>query len=255
MIKAELNLLSARSNVQNAIVTLEDSYDDLKQYIGLPLQEDIFVQADTSVNVTEIDLEKAISNGIQNRKELRQNKIDIENAVINLTRTSAQNEFKGTLDLTYGLKGNDEQFSSIYEKTTENRIIGLSLEIPLWDWGEKESRIKASNASIQRERLTYNEEIKTINIEIRKTYRQLRNLELQIEIARQNVKNAQLTYEINLERYNYGDLTSMDLSLYQTQLSQKKSQLVSAIVDYKLGLLDLKIQSLWDFEKNESVLQ
>ncbi len=253
--QAELNLLSARSNVQNAIVTLEDSYDDLKQYIGLPLQEDIFVQADTSVNVTEIDLEKAISNGIQNRKELRQNKIDIENAVINLTRTSAQNEFKGTLDLTYGLKGNDEQFSNVYEKTTENRIIGLSLEIPLWDWGEKESRIKASNASIQRERLTYNEEIKTINIEIRKTYRQLRNLELQIEIARQNVKNAQLTYEINLERYNYGDLTSMDLSLYQTQLSQKKSQLVSAIVDYKLGLLDLKIQSLWDFEKNESVLQ
>lgn len=47
----------------------------------------------------------------------------------------------------------------------------------------------------------------------------------------------------------------MDLSLYQSQLSQKKSQLVSAMVNYKLALLDLKIQSLWDFEKDETVLK
>jgi outer membrane protein len=90
-------------------------------------------------------------------------------------------------------------------------------------------------------------------IAIRQAYRNLSNLVNQIEIASKNVTNAQLTYDINLERYKNGDLTSMDLSLYQSQLSQKKTAYTQSQIDYKLGLLTLKIITLWDFEKNQPV--
>ena len=66
------------------------------------------------------------------------------------------------------------------------------------------------------------------------------------------VKNAQLTYEINVERYQNGDLTGMDLNLFQTQLSEQKMTLTTALIDYKLELLNMKIQSLWDFETDMS---
>ena len=254
-LQAELNLLSSQSTLQNAKVTLENSYDDLKKILGIPLTDVITVDADTTFKAISVNLTKAIENGLQSRRELRQQQISIENAQFALIRTEALNEFKGEVNLTYGLTGTNEFVKDVYDRPTKNQQIELSVEIPLWDWGEKKSRIKAQEASIQREKLSYDEDIKDIQIEIRKTYRQLMNLELQIQIARQNVKNAQLTYEINLERYEYGDLTSMDLSLYQTQLSQKKTQLVSSLVDYKLALLDLKIQSLWDFEINKPVLQ
>ncbi|MFC1725279.1 TolC family protein [candidate division KSB1 bacterium] len=253
--QAELNLLSSQSSVQNAKVTLENSYDDLKQLIGLPLTDGISVDADTSFKVIEVSLTKAIESGLQNRRELEQYQIDIENAQIDLIRTAARNEFKGTVSLTYGLVGTHEQLGDVYDKANKNQSIGLSIEIPLFDWGEKKSRIKASEATIKRQQLTYDDEITNINIEIRKTFRQLKNLELQIEIARQNVRNAQLTFEINLERYEYGDLTSMDLSLFQAQLSQKKTQFIAALVDYKLVLLDLKVQSLFDFVNNVPVFQ
>ena len=82
-------------------------------------------------------------------------------------------------------------------------------------------------------------------VAIRQAYRSLLNQETQIEIARQNIKNAELTYNINLERYKNGDLTSMDLNLYQTQLSEKQTALVSALVTYKMDLLNLKIQFIW----------
>jgi outer membrane protein TolC len=82
----------------------------------------------------------------------------------------------------------------------------------------------------------------------------LNNSAQQIELARQNVRNAELTYEINLERYINGDLTSMDLNLYQEQLSQRKMGLVNAQIDYRLALLDMKIQSLWDFVEDKPVL-
>jgi outer membrane protein TolC len=107
---------------------------------------------------------------------------------------------------------------------------------------------------VKARQLSLEEQQTNIVIGIRQAYRQLKNLEIQVEIAQQNVRNAQLTYDINLERYRNGDLTSMDLSLYQNQLSQAKLNLVKSLIDYKIALLDLKIQSLWDFEKGRSVL-
>ena len=102
--------------------------------------------------------------------------------------------------------------------------------------------------------LSLEEEKTGIIIDIRKAYRNLENQVIQIEIAQQNVRTAQLTYDINLERYENGDLTSMDLNQFQTQLSAKKIGLVEALINYKLALLDLKVKSLWDFERNQPVL-
>ena len=87
----------------------------------------------------------------------------------------------------------------------------------------------------------------------RKVYRNLLNLRNQIEIARQNVTNAQLTYDLNLEKYKNGDLTGMDLNIYQNQLSEKQLTYTNSLISYKLELLNLKIQTLYDFEKKVSV--
>jgi hypothetical protein len=46
----------------------------------------------------------------------------------------------------------------------------------------------------------------------------------------------------------------MDLNLYQTQLSQKKITSAQALINYKIELLNLKIQTLFDFEKKQPVL-
>ena len=123
-----------------------------------------------------------------------------------------------------------------------------------WDWGERKSRIKASEASIEMNEVNLEDEKNNIIISIRQVYRNLQNLENQVEIQRKNERNAQLTYDINLERYRNGDLTSMDLNLYQTQLSQAKTNLVRALIDYKIELLNMKIQSMYDFEKDCSVV-
>lgn len=252
--QAELNLSSSKSKVENEKVALENDLDELKRLIGISLFEEISIVADVSHQSVQIDLQQAIDYGLKYRMELRQRQINIENARFDLIRTSAMNEFKGDLTLSYGTIGTNELFDQIYEKPTKNQQVVVSLEIPLFDWGEKRSRIKASEAVLKSRELSLEDEKNDIIISIRQAYRNLNNLETQIELARQNVRNAELTYDINLERYKNGDLTSMDLSLYQNQLSQKKLGLVEALINYKLALLNMKIQSLWDFERNRPVL-
>jgi outer membrane protein len=124
----------------------------------------------------------------------------------------------------------------------------------VFDWGERKARIRAQEAVINSQKLNVNSEVIQIQLDIRQVVRNLSNLKNQIEIALQTQKNSQLTYDINLERYKNGDLTSMDLNLYQVQLSNNKMAYAQSLINYKVELLNLKIQSLFDFVTNEAIV-
>ncbi|MBN1163130.1 MAG: TolC family protein, partial [Candidatus Krumholzibacteriota bacterium] len=253
--QSELNMANAQSSLQNQQVTLENSLDRFKQLLGIPLQEEIDITADVSYRHVPVDLQTALSHGLRHRMELRQRQIDIRMAEDELIQTGAQNEFAGNLNLSYGSIGTNETFNDIYRSPDKNQQFSLTLEIPLWDWGEKKSLLQASRASLNSRKLSLDEETDQIMISIRETYRNLDNQVIQIEIARQNVRRSQLTYDINLEKYRNGDLSSMLLNDYQNQLSEAKLNEVAALIQYKLGLLDMKIQSLWDFENDTPVIK
>lgn len=253
MYQAELNLATARSDYENSNVALENARDDFKILIGMSLYEDLIVLPDIQVDTVQVNISFAIDQGLASRMELRQRKISIESSQFDLIQTKSLNEFRGSLGLSVGLFGDNERFKDIYDNPTNNEAVALSLTIPVWDWGERKSRIKASEANIQTAEIYLEDETNNIILGIRKVYRNLLNLRNQIEIARQSVENAQLTYVLNLERYKNGDLTGMDLSLHQNQLSEKQLAYTNALISYKLELLNLKIQTLYDFEKKQPV--
>jgi outer membrane protein TolC len=252
--QAELNLATSKSSLQNSQVSFENAKDQLKINLGLDLYQDILVITDVEANPVTVDMQKAIDNGLKSRMELRQRQIAVENSEFDMIKTKALNEFNGSMNLAYGIIYDNEKINDLFTQPTKNPQVQLSFNIPIYDWGEKKARIKAQDATIQSQQLNLDEEKRQIVIDIRQVYRNLENQINQIDIAKQNEKNAQLTYEINLERYQNGDLTSMDLNLYQTQLSNKKIAYAQALINYKIELLNMKIQSLYDFEKNKEII-
>jgi outer membrane protein len=252
--QAEVNLATTRSDYENKQVAFENAKDNFKILVGMNLYNDIVVIPNIAVDTVNVDISFAIDHGLQNRMELRQSQISIETAQFDLIQTKALNEFKGSLGLSVGLSGDNPKLGDIYSKPTDNQNVSLSLTIPLWDWGEKKSRIKASEAAIESSKIDLESEQNDIILSIRQSYRNLNNLKNQIEIAQQSVKNAQMTYDLNLEKYKNGDLTGMDLNIYQNQLSQNKLTYTNSLISYKLELLNLKIQTLYDFEKKQPVI-
>jgi len=252
--QAELNLATSKSTLENNQVLLDNAADDFKLLLGINLTEELSVEVDINFVTREVDLNKAILYGLENRMELRQRAINIERSQFELIRTRSLNEFKGAVSLSLGVFGDNERAPDIYEVPTVNPRIAISFNIPIFDWGENRARMDAANANLEIDKIDLEVEKNEIVIDIRKVYRNLQNLENQILIAEQNVKNAELTYDINLERYKNGDLTSMDLNRFQSQLSEKKSTRADALINYKVELLNLKILSLYDFENQQPVI-
>ena len=251
--QAELNLAQSRSSLENQRVSLENSKDNFKQALGIPLDEDIRVVCDIAAEPVFVDMEKAIESATTTRLELRQRQIQREQQEMSMIQVKDNDSFSGSVSLSLGVMGDSPDFPKIYENPTNNPRISVSFSVPIFDWGARKARIKAQEIGRKMFELNAEEELKSIEMNVRSTCRSLDNLLGQISIAEQSEKNAQLTYELNEERYRNGELTGMQMNQFQTQLSNSKMSYTQAIINYKVQLLNLKILTLYDFEKGEPV--
>ena len=173
--------------------------------------------------------------------EIRQQQIAIEEGIFSLIEAKDNNKFKGSISARVGLMGQGDKFNGAFSKPDDNETIGVTLTVPIWDWGARKANIRSTELSNENTEISNEEERKSIMLEVR-------------QIARQTVRNAERTYDINVEKYRSGTLTGMELKNQQTQLTDAKNSLTDAIISYKLKLLDLKIQTLWDYQNNRSYL-
>jgi hypothetical protein len=202
---------------------------------------------------TSFDINKALESATTTRLELRQRQISREQQEMSMVQVKDNDSFNGNISLSLGIMGDSEDFNHVYDNPTNNPRIAISFSVPIFDWGARKARIKAAEIERKMFELSAEEELKSIEMNVRSTCRSLDNLLGQISIAEQSQKNAQLTYDLNEERYRNGELTGMQMNQFQTQLSNSKMSYTQAIINYKVQLLNLKILTLYDFEKDEPV--
>ena len=252
--QAELNLAQSRSSLENQRVSLENSKDNFKQALGIPLEEDIIVVCDIEAEPVFVDFNKALESATTTRLELRQRQISREQQEMSMIQVKDNDSFSGNISLSLGVMGDDPEFAHVYDNPTNNPRVAVTFSVPIFDWGARKARIKAAEIERKMFELSADEELKSIEMNVRSTCRSLDNLLGQISIAEQSQKNAQLTYDLNEERYRNGELTGMQMNQFQNQLSNSKMSYTQAIINYKVQLLNLKILTLYDFEKDEPLV-
>ncbi|MEM6966711.1 MAG: TolC family protein [Bacteroidota bacterium] len=251
--QAELNFANAQISVQDNELALANAEELFKREIGMEIDEDIRLVTELDAQEVVVDLNKAIEYALNSRMELRQRQINIDKSLFEMERTKSLNEFRADLQLTLGIFGDNENLGRIYESPTSNPSVGISFNIPIWDWGERNARIQAQEVSMKSQIMELEQDKIQIRMDVRRSYRSVQTQMPRIAIARKNVENAERTYDINLERYVNGDLSGIDLNQFQTQLSSKKIELARSLINYKTQLLELKILTLYDWEKQEPV--
>ena len=254
LFQAEVNYATAESSVESSTVTLNNAKDVLKQTLGMPMSEDINVEADIVVIPMNVDPEKAIQSGLLSRMELRQREINMELEELAMITTKASNEFSGNISLSVGITGDNQRFSNIYDNPTQSPRVSISFNIPIFDWGQRRARIQAQKTAQTIAKLDYENTKVDIELAIGQSLRSLANLSTQIGIEEKSVRNTQQTYELYQIRYREGDLTGLQMSQYQTQLSNARTRFVRAQINYKNELLNLKILTLYDFENDRPIV-
>jgi outer membrane protein TolC len=253
VLRLEVDLANARNTAANSEAGLQRVEDAFKVFIGVPIEEPVSASTDLAYRPVTVSLEKALSEALQRRTELRSDEIAVELSEINVRETDALSEVKGELLLSYGIFNRRDKFEEAFQDFSNDRRAIFSLTMPLWDWGRNGAQVQAAQASLETNRLTKQNRVDLIKQEIRDAVRNLQSAQQRIEITQRSEELAEKSYKISLLKFQNGDLSSQDLSLEQTRLTQARTNSLNAVIDYKQALSDLRRKTLWDFEKNAPV--
>ena len=253
LLQAEVDLATSRNQSLNDQRDAASATGALKVLLGFPLAAEVELKAELAYVPVAIDQKEVIGKALENRTELLNARRDIRLRELDVDQASSRRHLKVGLSASYGLSRNDPELSGVLRDFGRNRGIGLSVSMPLFDWGRHSLEVEAAQAMQKSAVLEYDQTEQQIRQEIIDLLSQIEGARSRIDVLAKSVEVAGKSYQISIERFRAGTITQNDLAQSRQRLTTAKLNDLSALIDYRIGLADLQRKTLWDFEKNVPV--
>jgi outer membrane protein TolC len=253
LLQSEVDLATSQNQKLSDHHDCSSAKNTLKVLLGLPLDKEITLIADTNYSPIAVDESTAVSKALQNRAELLNAQRDRDLADMNIDLVSSQRHVRFDLTASYGLNRNDTQFDEVFHNFDRSRAISLQMTLPIFDWSRHAREVESAEAQFKNAELNYANTEQQIRQEIIDLISRISEVQSRIQLLHKSVEVAQKGYDISLERFRAGTETRNDLAQAQQRLTTSRLNNLVALIDYRLSIADLTRKTFWDFEKNQPV--
>ena len=264
-LQMEVDLAEAQNSYEMALINQESALNSFKELLGIELTDSVVLKDDLQYTIVTVDADKAVEYALKNRTEIRERDIAIEQQEMSIRQRKAEGMVRGYFDAYVQKTGTsmgdiDTPYGrTIHTSATDfadrpiNYGVGITVSVPLLDWGENKARVRAAEARQRQNHLAKEELERTIETEIRNSVAQLNNNLKRLQLLEKNVTIAEKSFAITLQRVTDGDIDSQTLALERNRLNSAYRNHLSAYIAYQLNLADIMRKTLYDFEKGREI--
>lgn len=251
--RIELSVLNAQKALNQAQMDLKNADFELKSYIGLDQSREIELTIPLNINLFEIDPEVALAKAKENRKETTYYQRRLINADRELAQAKSSTGLSATLRGSYGLSNSAGEFMGIYDKPEKDRMLRVSVSIPILDWGQSASTVKLAESERELTIYDVNKDIEEFERGVIVQVEQFSLLKDQLKTANEADKVAENGYQIALKKFQNGELSITDLNIALQERESAKRDYIRTIQNYWLAYYRLRELTLYDFEQNHNI--
>lgn len=264
-LQMEVDLAEAQNNYDLSLVDQHEAQNSFKRIIGIGLNDSVVISSTMDYQVVLVDPLQAVDLALKNRQEIREQEIQIELTKLNLKRQKSEGMVSGDLNAYYekigvNNSGIGTQLSqsvsrsySDFQERPGNFGIGISINIPLIDWGENRALVNAAEARLQRNLYEQEAMMRNIETEVKNLVADLNSSLKRLQLLEKNVLVAEKSFEITRARFSDGDIDSQALALERERLNNAYISHLNAYINYELNLADLMRKTFYDFKQGVSL--
>jgi outer membrane protein TolC len=253
--QARVELANAQEQLQQSRSQFRLQAASLKTRLNLPETDSITLDPRIVVSRVPIDVEEATRYALELTPRMRE--LDIEHRMneLDLDETRGRNAFRVDLELSYGREKQDPRFGELWERPTNTYTIDVNAHIPIWDWGERSSRIRASTINLRRTELEMDEAVSQI---VSNVANEARNVEEYQTRALNMERNLELASDLSassLQLYRDGSASILDVLQSFRRQVDTANNLLDAYLGWRRALLRMQRLTFFDFELGLPVLE
>jgi len=251
--RIELSVLNAQKSLNQASMDLKNADFELRSYIGLKDFRPLNLIIPLNFTLFEINPALALEKAKINRKESTYFQRRLINADRELAQAKSQTGVQATLSGSFGLSNSSNELSGIYEEPDKDRTLRVSLSVPILDWGRSASSVKLAETERELTIFDVNKDIEEFEREVIVQVEQFSLLKDQLKTANEADRVAENGYLIALKKFQNGELSITDMNIASQEKDKAKRDYISSIQSYWVAYYQLRIFTLFDFEKDGNI--
>jgi outer membrane protein TolC len=237
--RARIRLKDAQDSLNRAQEALRNAGDRLKIVLATPLEQALNVTAPLDCPPVDTGIHQAVETALQHRVELKQADDDLQEA----KRASrlAKNDLNPQLDLVanYTRLGSDDAFAGTSRLSEELWSINLASTT---DWSRTAEKATYRQSLLKVKRAELNRSVRSDGIkrEVRQFYEALQKARQRMQIRNDQIGQAQGKLALARIKFSHGMADNFDLIEAETELQEARSNLLTAKIEYIVGMYRLR---------------
>lgn len=216
---------------------------------------------DLSLVPIDLNLQELIQTALESRSDYRAQEYEIESNIneIRIQRSnmlpslsaSASLSSRYSDQLTDPLTGRSVDFSDQFFDRSVTRTAGFTLQIPIFNRWNNRTSMQSAQIQLKNSRLELDNIRFQVSEEVRQAYNDYQSIVKQLESTEKALRAAERAYETELQRYEIGASTLIELNQANANFVQAQSNRIQTIynfvfqekiLDYYLGRVTADIQ-------------
>jgi outer membrane protein TolC len=254
LLQLELNLLRSKSDLENALLEVENAMFRLKSFLRLKGAEKLELIPPSEAYFFDIPIEQAINQAHKNRSSALAFDRRLLEAQRDVNEAKRSNRFGANLSVEYGLNGNAANIPDVYKDPDDYQQLSLGLHVPILDWGQAKGRIKMAESNAELTKTSIEQEKLDFDQEIFLAVMQFNMQKNQLHIAAKSDTVATKSFLVAKARYMIGRISITDLNIAQSEKDQARSGYIRALQRYWVNYFNLRKLTLFDFREKKNIL-
>ena len=252
----ELSLLNANLDVKQATLNLEQSRASFNSYLGI--DTDVVVRCLIPMDIPsfQVTVEKAVAMAVENNSTILDMQRQLLVANRRVAETRSQTGLSADIQANLGFDKNADSFDNVYRAPFgDQRGVGISLNIPIVDWGQRRGQIQMAKSernvteiSVKQARIDFEQQVLIMVMEF--------NMQQDIlSIVAKADTVAQMGYDVTKQRFMIDKVDIIKLNSARNALDAARRNYVSSMAQFWSSYFNLRRLTLYDFENNASLHQ
>ena len=253
VLQMELSQINARVSEARNRLSLDDAMYDLFSYLRVTDYEQAELLPPFSVPDIVLSMDEVLQKAMANSSHTREQRLQMLSAEQNLAQAKSNKGLQVTLSGELGFMQSGQDISSAYRNLRDNEVIGLTLRLPIFDWGVSKGRVRMAQAQLEVVRTQQEQNHQDYIQELRKKVMQFNAQPTQCRDALRAQEIAEERYDIMRRRYETGTVTVTDLNTAQQEMTSAKAQYISQLSTFWNDYYALQKSTLFDWSERRDI--
>lgn len=254
VLQMELSLLNARVSLNNNKIILNDAMYSLFSYLRVTNYENAELIPPLNIPELIVNTDDVLQKAISNSSHTKEQRLQMLNAEQRLAQAKASKGLQVTLSGELGLMQTDHDLRGAYRNLRDNEIIGLTLSLPIFDWGVSKGRVRMAQAQVEVVRTQQEQAHQDYIQDLRKKVMQFNSQPQQCRDALRAQEIAEERYEIMRKRYEAATVSVTELNTAQQEMTSAKMQYINQLNTFWSDYYSLQKSTLFDWTLNRDII-